>query len=171
MQVAAGALLDINGGYQPVGSLSGGGTLANNNSVLAATLAVGGDNTSQTFSGVLATAVPANLALVKVGSGTQVLSGSSNYAGGTTVSGGVLRMANPWALGPAGGSLTTAGGTLDPEQQQPDRQLVGRRFRRDYEQFRDGRRIDGKSGFRHRHVRRQFGRVPACGWRRHARLH
>ena len=113
VQLAAGAVLDLNGGYQPVGSLSGGGTLTNSNAALAATVAVGGDNTSQTFSGVLTSAVPGNLALAKIGSGTQTLSGSNNFAGGTTVGGGVLRMGNSQALGPAGGSLTISGGTLD----------------------------------------------------------
>ena len=92
VQVAGGAQLDINGGCQTIGSLSGAGTVTNSNTSFAATLIVGGDNTSQTFSGLLTAATPANLALIKIGSGTQTLSGASTYTGGTTLNGGNLSL-------------------------------------------------------------------------------
>src|SRR4029077_502710 len=55
--------------------------------------------------------------LVKIGSGTLTLTGTSNtYSSGTTVSGGTLKLGdtNPTALGATTGSLTVnTGGTLD----------------------------------------------------------
>ncbi len=110
VQIAAGAVLDINGGSQTIGSLSGAGTLTNSNSILAGTLLVGGDNTSQTFSGQITSAVPANLALIKIGSGTQTLGGSDTYIGPTTVQAGTLRLR---AGGAVRGAVFVNGGTLD----------------------------------------------------------
>ena len=110
VQMAAGRPLDINGQYQTVGSLSGAGTLTNSNASLAATLVVGGDNTSQTFAGVLASAVPANLALIKIGSGAQTLSGADTYIGPTTVQGGTLRLRAAVAVR---GAVAVTAGTLD----------------------------------------------------------
>ena len=45
------------------------------------TLTVGSDNTSTTYSGIISDAGT----LVKIGSGTLVLTGSNTYIGGTTV--------------------------------------------------------------------------------------
>jgi autotransporter-associated beta strand protein len=118
VQVVAGAILDINGGYQTIGSLSGSGTVANGNALTAATLLVGGDNSSQTFAGLLTSAVPANLALIKIGSGTQIFCGVNSYMGGTTVNAGnlLLDFSQPGApaanILPAGGALALGGGTL-----------------------------------------------------------
>lgn len=52
-----------------------------------------------------------NLALVKSGGGTFVLSGSSSYVGGTRISGGVLNLGNASALGTVG-TISFGGGTL-----------------------------------------------------------
>jgi fibronectin-binding autotransporter adhesin len=49
--------------------------------------------------------------LTKAGSGTLTLAAVNSYAGTTTISGGVLALANSAAL-PAGGNITFAGGTL-----------------------------------------------------------
>ena len=62
---------------------------ANSISVLTA----GGDNSSQTFSGALLDGY-GMLGLVKAGTGSLTLSGSSIYSGGTTVSGGTLQLGN-----------------------------------------------------------------------------
>ena len=88
LTTASGALVDLNGDVQSIGSLSGAGTLTNSNANSAAPLTVGGDNTSQTFSGLLASAAPGLMSLTKIGSGVQTLSGTSSYAGGTTINGG-----------------------------------------------------------------------------------
>jgi autotransporter-associated beta strand protein len=111
VQVAGGALLDINGGTQTIGSLSGAGTVTNSNERVAANLIVGGDNTSQTFSGAITATVPANLALTKIGSGTQTLSGENNYTGGTTVDAGTLALGAAASL--PGNTAVTVSGTLD----------------------------------------------------------
>ena len=59
LQIAAGGVVDLNGGSQAVGSLSdvsgSGGTLTNSG-VYPATLTVGNDGTSTTFSGPIRTA-------------------------------------------------------------------------------------------------------------------
>ncbi|MGH2365746.1 MAG: beta strand repeat-containing protein [Chloroflexota bacterium] len=72
-----------------VGSLSGGGLIANASGG-ALTLTVGGDNTSTTYSGVVED-VNGALSLTKQGSGTLTLSGANTYTGGTTVSAGTLQ--------------------------------------------------------------------------------
>ncbi len=70
---------------QSIGSLSGSGNI----SPLDATLTVGSDNTSTTFSGTLGDAG----SLVKIGLGTLTLDGVNTYTGATTVSGGTLQVA------------------------------------------------------------------------------
>lgn len=67
------------------GSISGGGFITNNNGN--------------------------NLALVKSGAGTFILSGSSSYVGGTQINGGVLNVGNASALGTVG-TISFGGGTL-----------------------------------------------------------
>lgn len=51
-------------------------------------------------------------AIVKVGGGTLVLSGSNSYTGGTTIAGGVLQVSADDNLGAASGGLTLDGGML-----------------------------------------------------------
>jgi T5SS/PEP-CTERM-associated repeat protein/autotransporter-associated beta strand protein len=53
---------------------------------------------------------PTFISLVKEGSGTQTLSGSSNYSGGTTINAGTLVIGSATALGV--GDVTLNGGTL-----------------------------------------------------------
>jgi len=106
--VAAGANIELRGLDVNIGSLAGAGTVTNNN-VTAAVLTTGSDNISTTFGGTMSnTSGP--LSLVKVGSGTQTLSGINSYTGATTVSGGTLSVDGSIATS----SLTTvnAGGTL-----------------------------------------------------------
>jgi len=78
---------------------SGGGTINTNNSSVAIGSAISGTG-----------------GLTKAGAGTLTLAGSNSYAGGTTVSGGVLKVAADDRLGAAPGTaavnLTLAGGTL-----------------------------------------------------------
>jgi autotransporter-associated beta strand protein len=50
----------------------------------------------------------------QIGSGTLVLSGSNTYTGTTTVTNGILKLANSYALGTtAGGTIVQSGGALD----------------------------------------------------------
>ena len=44
--------------------------------------------------------------------GTQVLAGTSNYSGGTTINGGVLSVSQDYNLGATSGALTLSGGTF-----------------------------------------------------------
>ena len=90
MANAPGAVLDINGYPTQLGSLTGGGAAGGNvinSSVTAASLTVGGDNTSPAaYSGIIG----ANLSLTKTGSGTLTLSGANTFTGGTLVNRGTL---------------------------------------------------------------------------------
>ncbi|MGQ3050358.1 MAG: DUF4347 domain-containing protein [Roseateles sp.] len=101
--VASGATLTLAGGGETVGSLAGAGNVS-----LAYTLTSGGDNTSTTFSGVIASSNTSGI--VKTGSGTLTLSGSNTYTGSTTVSAGTLSVASDANLG--AGIVTLNGGTL-----------------------------------------------------------
>jgi autotransporter-associated beta strand protein len=92
LSIAAGATLDLSGNSQTVGSLSGAGTVTNY-SANALSVLTAGDNSSQTFSGVLSDGY-GTLGLIKVGSGGLTLTGTSVYSGGTTVSGGTLKLGN-----------------------------------------------------------------------------
>jgi len=128
LTIAASAMLDLNGVSQQVASLSGSGLLVNSSTSSAAVFKVG-DTGSTTFFGTLSdTGGTANLSLIKVGTGTLTLVGSSTYSGSTTLSNGVLSAANG-SLGSAtgtgavllgggsvlgSGSLGTIGGSVQP---------------------------------------------------------
>jgi autotransporter-associated beta strand protein len=66
-----------------------------------------GDSGNYDFSGVIS----GPIALNKVGSGTQTLSGNNTYTGGTTLNAGQLNINSATALGT--GNFTIAGGTID----------------------------------------------------------
>jgi autotransporter-associated beta strand protein len=106
--VASGATLDFNGFDQAVGSLAGAGAVT----LGAATLVTGGDNTGTTFSGTIS----GSGALFKIGPGTLTLTGTSTYAGGTMIAGGLVNFnaASNFGTGPIllnGGGLQWAAGT------------------------------------------------------------
>ncbi|MGA2256522.1 MAG: autotransporter-associated beta strand repeat-containing protein, partial [Thermoguttaceae bacterium] len=91
-----------------LGGLSGPATLALSSSACSSlVLRVGNNGADTTFSGTLTGAG----SLIKVGSGSLLLSGSNIYTGGTALNCGVLSLANAAAL-PGGGSITFGGGTL-----------------------------------------------------------
>jgi len=93
-------------------------------------------NTAITTSGTGAMAIggtisgASGIGLTKDGTGTLTLSGNNSYTGGTTLSAGILSLANANALG-SGGSITFSGGSL---------QLAGT-YATDY-----GNRIQGSGG-------------------------
>ena len=107
LTVATGAMVDLGGFNQAIGSLAGGGTVLNNGA--GAVLSIGADGTSTTFSGLLADG-SGPLAVAKTGSGTLTLSGANTFSGGTALNGGILAVGNNAALGTGG--LTFGGGTL-----------------------------------------------------------
>jgi autotransporter-associated beta strand protein len=88
--VDSGALFDMNKNNATVGALTGAGTV-NNSYASSETFTIGGDNDSGEFDGVIeCTGEPNGLALVKTGTGTEILGGANTYGGGTTVSNGTL---------------------------------------------------------------------------------
>jgi autotransporter-associated beta strand protein len=107
-------LLDISGvttGGTTAGSIEGGGSvfLGSNN------LAVGGNNLSTTFSGVIqdgGSGGGTGGSLTKAGSGTLTLSGVNAYTGGTTVEAGTLQAGVAGAL-VGNTAYAVNGGTLD----------------------------------------------------------
>jgi autotransporter-associated beta strand protein len=107
--VDLGAELNINAQAATLGSLAGGGIVTNSGG--AVTLTVGTANADTEFFGLLTANTPANLALAKVGTGTQTLSTNvERYTGVTNVNAGTLNFGT-------GGGLTGAlnvnpGGTL-----------------------------------------------------------
>ena len=93
--VLSGGCLDLHGLNATLGGLSGAGNLP----IAAGTLSVGNNAAGTTYSGNLS----GGGAFAKIGGGTLVLTGGGNaYAGGTTVSNGVLQIgdgaANPGSL-------------------------------------------------------------------------
>jgi autotransporter-associated beta strand protein len=89
--VASGAYLNLGGMNVAIGSLSGSGTVNNDSASTPATLTVGSNNTSTTFSSIIADGSGPPLALVKMGTGTLALTGSCFYSGGTTITAGTIQ--------------------------------------------------------------------------------
>jgi autotransporter-associated beta strand protein len=115
--VHTNATLDLNGYNEVIGGLSGMGTVNVRVASASVSLGVGANNSTSTFSGTLTnTASGSSLQLVKVGSGTLVLSGTGiGHAGGTIISNGAIEISAAGAgrLGPASSSAVTLnGGTL-----------------------------------------------------------
>ncbi len=99
--IAHGAILNLDGFDQTIGSLAGGGTVA----LGSATLTTGNDNSSTTFSGIIG----GSGGLGKVGSGAFTLSGPNTYSGGTSILAGTIVVGNDSAFG--SGPLSMAAGT------------------------------------------------------------
>src|SRR5262245_3675592 len=99
--VASGAILDLAGFDQTVGSLAGAGNVT----LGSATLTTNGDGSDTTFSGTIS----GSGGLVKVGEGTLTLWGNNSYTGGTLVNEGTLAVGSNTALGT--GTLSLAGDT------------------------------------------------------------
>jgi autotransporter-associated beta strand protein len=98
----SGAVLDITGYNNTIGSLAGGGTTGGNVTLGTATLTIGTNNTNTTYAGVIS----GTGAVIKSGTGTWTLSGSNTYTGLTTISAGTLK------LGATGGGTNTPLGTI-----------------------------------------------------------
>ncbi len=100
--VASGATLDLAGNDQTLGAVSGSGIIATG----GGSLTVGAGDASSTFAGV----ITGSRGLIKSGSGTLSLSGTSTVTGTTSVQQGVLQLANASALG-SSTLAVVAGGT------------------------------------------------------------
>jgi autotransporter-associated beta strand protein len=100
----SGATLDLNTFDTQIGSLTGGGANGGNVTLGAASLTVGGDNTSPAaYAGVISSTGSPTTSLVKIGSGTLILTGANTYTGQTTVSNGTLQLGD----GTANGAVTS----------------------------------------------------------------
>ena len=124
--VVVDGTLDLAGNSDTLNGLSGSGTVDNSVGG-SATLTVGNNDVSSTFSGVIGGSGLVSLA--KLGGGTLTLNGNQTYTGNTTVSAGTLRIngsinspstvvnagATLGGNGSMSGSLTVnVGGTLSP---------------------------------------------------------
>ncbi len=119
LNISTGAFFDLRGGAPQFGGLSGAGAVIN--SFTANTITLGAADGSGTFTGAFqngGNAVTGTgggggsvLSLIKMGTGTQVLSGTGiSYTGATTINGGTLVLADIGAH--SGGALVNANTTL-----------------------------------------------------------
>ncbi|TYL88482.1 autotransporter domain-containing protein [Bradyrhizobium rifense] len=101
----------LNGDYKlTVGSIAGDGTFNIGHNQLT----VGSNNLSTTVDGLITDGgFGANGSLVKVGTGTLTLTAANSYAGGTTVSDGILQVGHNSAVGT--GTVTLDGGLFQAD--------------------------------------------------------
>ena len=102
----AGAILDLSGTNETIGSLAGGGAAGGNVTLGVGTLTTGGNNTSTTYNGI----VSGTGGVTKAGTGAFTLSRANTYSGVTNVSAGTLVAAVNNALGTVSGGTTVANG-------------------------------------------------------------
>jgi autotransporter-associated beta strand protein len=117
--------LDLwDGGAVRVDALTGNGLITKNHPGNSPTeLRVGVDGGSGIFSGTITNAASL-VALVKTGSGTQTLSGTTSYGGSTTVEAGTLRLGNgtsPTNLADSADVIVAAGAMLHLDYSGTDR--------------------------------------------------
>ena len=77
----AGAILNLNGSSTQIGSLAGGGLAGGFVATGGATLTLGGDNSSQTYSGVIS----GSGGLIQIGTGSLTLANTNTFTGGLTI--------------------------------------------------------------------------------------
>lgn len=108
----------VNGGAlgvfnsETVGSLAGSGGVVGTSNAAGATLTVGGDNTSTTYSGAIINGGFGAFGLTKIGTGNQTLGGVNTYTGLTSVNGGTLTLAGGNAIANTGAVTVATGATL-----------------------------------------------------------
>jgi fibronectin-binding autotransporter adhesin len=108
--------LILNANDSEIASLSGAGTVKNEAvaSATAATLTMGRDNSTTTFSGALIDGPGGSgaLSLTKTGTGTNTLSGANTYTGATTVNDGLLTVSGGGSIIGTTNAITQSGGAL-----------------------------------------------------------
>jgi fibronectin-binding autotransporter adhesin len=105
--------LTLNGKNNAIGSLAGsGGTVTNNNANSPATLTVGSDNSSQTFVGLITDGTGFPLTVVKVGTGTQTLTGRLSNSGGYYANAGTLEFSSAFIVPGPSNLAAAAGATI-----------------------------------------------------------
>jgi fibronectin-binding autotransporter adhesin len=113
--VNGGATLDLNGLNETLGSLAdnaGSGGVVTSTGPSAASLIVGGNNSSTSFAGTIQDGA-GFVSVAKAGTGTWAISGNNTYSGGTTVSGGALLANNIAGSATGSGAIfVNGGGTL-----------------------------------------------------------
>ncbi|MDC0935471.1 autotransporter-associated beta strand repeat-containing protein [Pirellulales bacterium] len=102
--VTVNGLWDLNGVSDEIGGLFGGGTVM----LGGGTLTVGADDEDANFSG----SIQENGSFVKIGPGTQILSGANTYLGSTTIEEGAIEITSDGSLGDASSTLSIIDGTL-----------------------------------------------------------
>ena len=112
VNLGAGTTLDLNGNSPVLGGLNSSFSDATVDSLSggAVTLTVGATNAFATFAGSIKN-TSGSLTLVKAGTGTQTLTGTNSYTGGTTINAGTLQIGNGGTNGNLGsGTLLNNGG-------------------------------------------------------------
>jgi YVTN family beta-propeller protein/autotransporter-associated beta strand protein len=102
-KIASGAVLDLNGFSQGIGSLAGSGSVT----LGVATLTTGNDGTTTVFSG----SISGTGGLAKIGAGTLILTGTNSYSGTTTINGGTLEVDG--SITNSSNVTVNSGGTLN----------------------------------------------------------
>ena len=143
---AAGAAFDLNGGSQTVGSLAG---VAGASVLNVGQLTVGGDNTNTLFAGT----INGSGNLIKVGTGTLTLTGTSTYVGTTSINQGTVAVTN------VSGAVTSLGDPFNGQhhdqhgQRRPRHAAVRRRQR---QLPANNQPAGARHDRRLRHVRRRY---------------
>ncbi len=117
VDISAGATLDFHACNQVIAGLNGPGLVADSFGT-SQVFTIGSNNAIGSFSGT----IQGTLALVKIGTGTQYLTGTDTYTNATTISGGTLAFGTNASVGGVGASVTVSasgavaslGGTTDP---------------------------------------------------------
>lgn len=116
LTMGANNVFQLLGRSETLGGVSGSGTIENEGGGTSTlTLSTGA---TLTYSGILRDGNGVDddgvLAIAKLGTGTQTLSGANTYTGETTVTAGILQLANDAALGgTVTGTTVATGATLD----------------------------------------------------------
>jgi fibronectin-binding autotransporter adhesin len=112
--VVANGTLDLNGKSDSINGLSGSG-IVDNTGAAAATLGVGNNSQTTTFSGIIQSTT-GNINLIKTGNGTLTLTGANTFTGAVTInaSTGILALGNVAPLNNVTGITIGGGSTLRP---------------------------------------------------------
>lgn len=119
LTINANGAFDLNNKSQTVGNFTGTGGVVSNSVAGTPVLTIGyGNGTGGNFQGSIVNGI-GNVALTKVGTGTNALSGANTYTGATAVNGGTLKLDFSTAGAPASSiisassALQLADGTLE----------------------------------------------------------